>query len=202
MVRRALLLFAAVAALAALAAPLAFAGSPRADLRPLLVRSGDVPGLDPAAPPFAPKDLGAWLGHLHYEGEEREEVEARLTAEKWVTGVDQSLVARKGSKAEGIEILDAFKSAAGAGAEMRAQLKSDLAPERRRKGETVKFFRVPGLPHAKAFEFVEKGHVWAANVLFTKGPVLVVLGAFDPAGESGSTVTAGAEAILARSQAG
>jgi hypothetical protein len=174
----------------------ALGGPVRPSLGPLLIKRGEVPGFDPASALFVPDDLRSWVDHLRYKGPEREEVEARLAAEKWVTGADRRLVATGGSKGEGTQILEEFEGAAGARAEMAAQLKADLAPSNRRKGERVRFFRIPGLARAKAFEFVEKGHVWAANALFVEGPVLVLVGAFEPAGHSRAAVSAGVEAIV------
>jgi hypothetical protein len=199
MIRRIpLALLAAVAIVAAVAAPAAAAGSSTAELHQLLVKPGDMPGLRPAGSPYTSKNPGTWLGHVGYKGKEREEVEARFVREKWVAGIEQRLSSSKGTKAEGIETLYQFKTAAGARAEMKAQLKEDTAPQELGKDESVKFFKIPGLSGAKAFEFIQKGKVWAANVLFVRGSTLALLGNFEPAGESQAVLTAGIEAILAR----
>jgi hypothetical protein len=199
MIRRIpLTLLAALALLAAVAVPATAAGPSTAELHQLLVKPGDMPGLRPAGTPFTSKSPGQWLAHTGYKADEREEVEARLVGEKWVAGIYQKLASSKGTKAEGIEVLNQFKAAAGARAEMKTQLKEDTAPGELGKGESVKFFKIPGLSGAKAFEFAEKGKVWAANVLWVRGSTLVLLGTFEPAGESQAAVTAGVEAILAR----
>jgi hypothetical protein len=105
-------------------------------------------------------------------------------------------------KAEGVSTVIVFETSAGAKADLKRELKLDLAPSQVGKHIVVTRFKVPGVPEASAYElsgFGRKDEEAVANVLFVEGSCLLIVGDYEPRGkEAAKPVIAGTRALHRR----
>lgn len=163
------------------------------------LKPGGMPGYAPKKA-FTSDDLDTWVDKI-WAGQSKkakaEEAE-RLDGFGFVAGSWQQIAAARKGGGEGIDLATEFANVAGAEAMMNWVLKSARSPENQKPGTVFKTFPVPGLAHAKGFQFVNqaKGLAPAANVVFRVGKVTTVIGAFDPAGEGAQEAVLAAVAAL------
>jgi len=133
-----------------------------------LAKGGEVPGFKPSHS-FVTHDLKKWVHYYGYKGKEAEEAELRYSEAGWSGAGSQSLKGPAGTKDEGVVTVVQLGSPAAARKYATYELRQDVGP-RNTHHDTVKRFKVPGVPGSLGFEFFKPGKPGGgANVLFTEG---------------------------------
>jgi hypothetical protein len=139
--------------------------------------AGELPGFAPAGQPKL--STSAQSAVAEDPPEQRASEEAKLKALGFIAGLSERLAPAKGSGATGeaISLVEQFRSAHGANAEIAAQLKQALT-----RGESA--FAVAGIPGARGFGFSASSA--NANVAFPVGAYYYLVG-FGSSPASGPT---------------
>jgi hypothetical protein len=132
-----------------------------------LLRAGDLPGFAPHGQLTLSTSAQSWVAEA--PPDQRASEAASLKALGFVAGLDEQLAPSKGGVANegGVSLVEQFRSAHGAHAEIAAQVKQAL-----RRGESA--FSVAGIPGARGFGF--SGSTTDANVAFAVGPYYYLVG--------------------------
>ncbi len=154
-----------------------------AGVRGRVLAAGELSGMQPQAPAVG-ADAPSWVVAEAVAPSHRASEVARLQRLGFLAAVREPLVAENGGQAAGVSIVEQFRSAAAAGAELAVESRQNAA-----SGGRLTPFLVPGIPGARGFELSGQGGS-GANVAFTKGPYLYVVGEAAEASSRASVLAA------------
>jgi hypothetical protein len=132
--------------------------------------SGEFPGFTPEGRRQLGVNADSWIGQQEATPPQRAREVTRLRALGFVAAVRERLLPVNGGRAEGLSIVEKFRSPAAAREELTHQVQSVKAA-----GPTT-VFTVPAVPGAEGFGGASRANS-GDNVAFTKGAYYYIVGA-------------------------
>ncbi len=159
------------------------AAAPPGGVRGRVLAAGELSGMRPQ-PQLVGVDAPSWVVAEAVAPSHRASEVARLRRLGFLAAVREPLVAENGSQAAGVSIVEQFRSASAARAELAVEYGQNAA-----SGGRLTPFAVPGIPGGRGFDLSGQGGS-GANVAFTKGPYLYVVGEAAEASSRASVLAA------------
>ena len=131
-----------------------------------VLRAGDLAGFVPQG--YSPPATSAQSWAAEFPPAQRAPEAARLKATGFVAGINEHLAPTNGGAGEAISVVEQFRSAKGATAEVAAQVKQA-------RGRRESAFAVAGIPGARGWAFSQSS-MPDANIAFAVGPYYYLVG--------------------------
>jgi hypothetical protein len=141
-----------------------------------VLNAGQLAGFAPHGRRVLGVNATNWVAEEELPPPERAKEAARLQRLGFVAAVSERLAPTNGGAAEGLSVVEQFRSAQAAGAELAAQVKMAEA-------QGAKAFAVPAIPGASGFGGAHSGNT-GYNVAFAGGAYYYLVGAGWPTGTS------------------
>jgi hypothetical protein len=147
-----------------------------------VLTAGELAGFKPAGNRTLGVDAASWAASGGTPASRRSSETTRLTGLGFVAAISEHLQPTSGGAAEGLSIVEQFRSAGSARTELAYQVKQGTGP-----GVTT--FAVPGIPGASGFGG-SSSETTGMNVAFSKGAYYYLVGAGWPTGTSSTPTRA------------
>jgi hypothetical protein len=194
---RAITICGAAAVLGALASP-ALSLPAASSLTSFVVRTGEETGFKPEAPPAVYSSIAAFVHGEHDTAQEARKDSARLAAEGFHgAAIEYTILTHSSAAGAGLSSVVELGSPAAAARELAHDVLSDIAAQGKRA--RIRRFTVSGVPGAVGFTATEARHPGgAANVSFSEGNCVLLVGDSLSKGDLAGPVKAGTLAIYRR----
>ncbi len=140
-----------------------------------ILLANELPGFKPQDRRVIGVNAESWVAENEYPASERARVVARLQRLGFVAALRERLLPTNGTPAEGLSIVEQFRSSSAARTEVAAEVQADRAVGH------VTTFAVAGMPGAVGFGGV-KTQFSGENIAFAKGSYYYLVGAGWPTG--------------------